>query len=134
MPFLKVRIVATAGFAVALAMNATPLMAGPADVNADQFYQTAKQLSSKGMLAMFDKRTKPMMAQMKAAATVVKAENAAAEKASAPLYCVSAAERKKGLGAEEVVTMLGKLPPVERKRSTLAQAWKAALIARYACA
>ena len=119
--------------AASLALLPSAALAGPADVNADAFYVDAKELMDKGVTAMFDKRTKPRMAQMKAAAEAAKAENAAAEKRGSPLYCVSAAERKKGMSAQQVVRMLGDMPAAQRKRSTLAQAWRAALIREYPC-
>ena len=37
-------------------------------MNAQAFYADAQQLMGKGVRAMFDKRTKPRMAQLKAAA------------------------------------------------------------------
>ena len=78
---------------------ATSANAGPADVNAQAFFADAQQLKGKGMRAMFDKRTKPRMAQLKAAAELAKAENDRATAMGQPIYCVSDAERKKGLNA-----------------------------------
>ena len=54
-------------FVAAAAFIGTPAMAAPDDVNADTFYVAANDLMGKGMRAMFDKRTRPMMAQLKAA-------------------------------------------------------------------
>ena len=112
---------------------AVPAIAGPADVNAQAFYADAEQLMGKGVRAMFDKRTKPRMAQLKAAAELAKAENDRATAKGQPIYCVSDAERKKGLSANAVVEMLGALPESDRRRMTLAQAWRAALIREYPC-
>ena len=112
---------------------AIPAVAQQGSVNADEFYRDAKELSGKGMRAMFDERTKPRMAQMRAAAETVKAENEAAKKRGSPLYCVSDAERKKGLNTEMIVQMLGRIPEAQRKRMTLAQAWRAALVRQYPC-
>ncbi len=44
-------------------------------MNAQAFYADAQQLMGKGVRAMFDKRTKPRMAQLKAAAELAKTEN-----------------------------------------------------------
>ena len=112
---------------------ATSASAGPANVNAQAFYDDAQQLMGKGMRAMFDKRTKPRMAQLKAAAELAKAENDRATAKGQPLYCVSDAERRKGLNANAVVEMLGAVPESDRRRMTLAQAWRAALIREYPC-
>ena len=112
---------------------ATSANAGPADVNAQAFYADAQQLMGKGVRAMFDKRTKPRMAQLKAAAELAKAENDRATAKGQPIYCVSDAERKKGLNANAVVEMLGAVPESDRRRMTLAKAWRAALIREYPC-
>ena len=120
--------------ALALSALAVSASASPGDVNADAFYRDAKELTDKGMRAMFDKRTKPRMAQLEAAAADVRAENEAATKRGAPLYCVSDAERKKGLDAKKIVQMLGRVPEAQRKRLTLTRAWRAALIREYPCA
>lgn len=111
----------------------TVAIAAPGDVNAHTFYLDAQQLMKKGMGAMFDKRTKPMVGQLKDAATRVKADNAAATERGAPLYCLTEVQRKKGLGAQKVVDMLGRVPETQRKRSTLVQAWRAALVREYPC-
>ncbi|MBB3034719.1 hypothetical protein [Alteriqipengyuania lutimaris] len=107
--------------------------AGPASVNAQQFYLDAQELLGKGVAAMFDKRTKPMMASMKDAGERARSANAAAEKRGAPLYCVSPQQRKKGMSAQDSIKLLGRVPEAERKRSTLAQAWLAALKREYPC-
>ncbi|MXO75102.1 hypothetical protein GRI40_07725 [Altererythrobacter aerius] len=119
--------------AMGAALAAVPALAAPGDVNAEEFYIDAKALMGKGMGAMFDKRTRPMMAQMKDAAAATKAANDAATARGEPLYCVPAAARKKGMGAEEVVAKLGRLPQSQRKASTLRQAWRAALIREFPC-
>lgn len=110
-----------------------PTFADEAEVNADVFYQTAVELQKKGMGAMFDKRTKPMMRQMKAAGQAAKDENEAATARGKPVYCVPQAARKKGIGADQVIAMLGKVPAERRKRLTLKQAWREALIREYPC-
>ncbi len=114
-----------------LALIATPALAGT--MNADAFYAVAKELSAKGMRAMFDSRTKPTINAMKAAAASAKSANATAEKRGAPLYCVPAAARKKGLGPDQVVTWLGEVPAAQRKRQTLSQTWLGILVAKYPC-
>lgn len=127
---MRAYLLAAAAAAVALPATAK---AGPGDVNAQEFYLDAKELQSKGMKAIFDKRTRPRMAQLKAAATVVKAENEAATKKGTPVYCVSAAERKKGMDADQVIAMLGRVPEAQRRKATLTAAWRAALIREYPC-
>ena len=64
--------------AIGLLALAAPAFASPAGVNAQAFYADAQQLMDKGVRAMFDKRTKPRMAQLRAAAELAKAENEAA--------------------------------------------------------
>lgn len=115
------------------AVFALPATAAPADVNADAFYRDAQALMAKGMAAMFDKRTKPMMAAMKAAGTAAREENRIATERGKPLYCVPEATRKKGMGAQGVVNMIGRFPVEQRRSMTLGQAWRAALIRDYPC-
>lgn len=112
---------------------ATSAQAGPADVNAQAFYVDAVELVDKGMGALFDKRTKPRMAQLKAAGQLAREENEAGKAKGKPVYCVSEAERKKGLDAKSAVRILGALPESDRRKMTLAQAWRAALIREYPC-
>lgn len=119
--------------AAAATLLAAPAHAAPEDVNADGFYLAASDLMGKGMRAMFDQRTRPMMAQLKAAATAVKAENLAATAKGAPLYCVPPVARKKGMGVQDVVARLGRLPQAQRRASTLRQAWRAVLIRDFPC-
>ena len=116
-----------------LSIASVPAFASPADVNAEEFYRDAVALQQKGMGAMFDKRTKPRMEQMKAAGMAAKARNDAATKRGNPIYCVSDAQRKKGMGPQQVVAMLGKVPQAQRQKSTLTDAWMAALVREYPC-
>lgn len=121
-------------FSVAAFLTATtPLAAAPSDVNAQRFYTEAVALEGKGMAAMFDKRTKPMLAQLKDAGTRARAANDAATARGAPLYCVPEASRKKGLGPKTVLAMLGNLPESERRSLSLADAWQRALVRTYPC-
>lgn len=110
-----------------------PATAADGDVNADAFYRDARALMAKGMGAVFDKRTRPMMASMKAAGLAAKAENDAGAKDGKPVYCVPAAARKKGLGPQDAIEKLGRIPEGQRKVMTLKQAWRAALIRDYPC-
>ena len=122
-------------FLLAAAAVSTPLAvahAAPSDVNAQVFYADAMAVQKKGMAALFDKRTKPMMAQMKDAGTRARAENLAAGAAGRPLYCVPEAA-KSGMGAKQVIAMLGKLAETERRSLTLHEAWKRALAREYPC-
>ena len=112
---------------------AAPAIGAPGDINADRFYVTAKELMGKGMGAMFDKRTKPMVADMKAAGERVRAANKAAVARGTPLFCVPEAARKKGLDAQRAVAILGRLPAERRKRLTLSDAWREALAREYPC-
>lgn len=121
--------------AAAAGSLAAPAFAAPApsDVNAQAFYANAQALEAKGMGALFDKRLKPMMAQMKDAGTRARAANLAATNAGKPLYCVPETARKKGLGSKEVVAMIGRVPESERRSITLYEAWKRALVRDYPC-
>jgi hypothetical protein len=74
------------------------------------------------------------MAAMKDAGQRVRDENEAATKRGAPIYCVTEAQRKKGMTPQMIVDMLGRLPEAHRKRVTLVQAWRTALIREYPCA
>lgn len=119
--------------ALSLAVLSSSAMAAPGDMNADRFYLIAKDLMGKGMGAMFDKRTKPVMAEMKGAAEAVRAENKKAEARGAPIYCVPAAARKKGMNPQMVVDKLGAIPAERRRKMTLTQAWREALVRDYPC-
>ena len=115
------------------ALAAIPASAAPGDANADIFYRDAQALMAKGVGAMFDKRTKPMMADMKAAGQAAKAENEAATARGKPLYCVPEVQRKKGLGVQRAIDMIGRIPAEQRRTMTLKAAWRSALIREYPC-
>ena len=117
----------------ALALAGVPAWAGPADVNAQVFYLDAMALQAKGAGALFDRRVRPMMAQMKAAGEASRAANAAATARGKPLYCVPEARRKKGMGAQEALAMLGRVPESRRRAVTLRQAWLEAVVREYPC-
>ncbi|QWC56641.1 hypothetical protein F7D01_05620 [Erythrobacter sp. 3-20A1M] len=119
--------------AAALALVPAMALARPADMNADTFYVASVELLGKGMGALLDKRTKPMMAAMKDAGAAVKAENDAAAKAGRPLYCVPESAKKKGVGPRFVVDRLGAIPQQRRRALTLRQAWREILVREYPC-
>lgn len=106
--------------------------AAPSDVNAQAFYADALALQKKGMGAMFDKRLRPMMAQMKDAGERARAANLSAKASGRPLYCVPETA-KKGMTPQQVVTMLGRVPEAERRSSTLYQTWSKAMAREYPC-
>ena len=109
-------------------------IAGPAaQVNAESFYTTAVALKKKGVLARFDKRFKPTFAQMKDAGKKARAANEAATKRGAPLYCVPAAARKKGLNVDKLIAMLGALGKAKRQSMNLEAGWLEALKKQYPC-
>lgn len=107
--------------------------AAPSDVNAQEFYLTAQALEKKGVGAMFDKRVRPMIAQMKDAGTRARTANQVATAKGAPLYCVPVAQKKKGLGPQQVIAMLARVPEAQRRELTLYQAWLKALARDYPC-
>ncbi len=108
-------------------------LAGPGEGNADAFYNDAKALLAKGAGAMFDKRLKPTMAQLKVAGEAVRAENAAATNRGRPLYCVPEKARQKGLGPKFVVDQFGTIPQQRRRQLTVTQAWREILVREYPC-
>ena len=114
-------------------LAATSAAAAPGDVNADTFYANAVALQKKGMGAVFDGRLKPMIAQMKDAGTRTRAINETAAKSGKPLYCVPETTKKKGMGSDKVVQLLGSLPQPERRSLTLAEAWKRIMVREYPC-
>ncbi|WP_375289878.1 hypothetical protein [Qipengyuania sp.] len=115
------------------ALAAMPAFGAPGDANADVFYRDAQALMAKGVGAMFDKRTKPMMAEMKAAGLAAKTENQAATARGKPLYCVPEAQRKKGLDVQRIIDMIGRIPAEQRRAMTVKAAWRSALIREYPC-
>lgn len=107
--------------------------AAPSDVNAHTFYSDALALQKKGVTAVFDKRTRPMVTQMKDAGMRVGAANKAAIAAGAPpLYCMSASA-KKSMRAKDVIAMLGRVPDSERRSSSLFEAWRKAMLREFPC-
>lgn len=113
-------------------LGSVSAQAAPSDVNAQAFYADAKALEAKGVTAMFDKRLKPMVAQMKDAGLRAKAANEAGKGAGKPLYCPPANLRQ-SMGAQQVVAMIGRVPENERRSMTLAAAWQRALVREYPC-
>ena len=105
----------------------------PGEISAHSFYAVAKELADKGMGAMFDKRTKPMIAHMKAAGKTVKTENEAATKRGRPIYCVPDSARKKGAGPKFVLEGLEAIPERRRRQLTVTQAWREILVRKYPC-
>lgn len=119
--------------AAAAGSLAVPAYAAPSDVNAQEFYVNARALEGKGMGAIFDKRLKPMIAQMKDAGTRARAANAAAAGSGKPIYCVPEGTKKKGMSSQQVIAMLGQVPEPERRSSSLAQVWQRILAREYPC-
>lgn len=119
--------------AMVAALAAVPAAAAPQDVNAETFYVAARELMGKGVAAMFDKRVKPMAAQLGAAAKAVKVQNDAATAKGAPLYCVPASQKGKGMGAQDAIARIGRVPQAQRRSSTLEQAWRAVMVRDYPC-
>ncbi len=113
-------------------MCSTPTWAAPGDVNAQAFYVDAVALEDRGMRALFDKRLKPMVAQMRDAGMRSGAANKAATAVGKPIYCMSKVE-KKAIDAKDVIAMLGRVPDSERRSSTLFEAWKGALAREFPC-
>ena len=118
--------------AAALFACATAAHAAPSDVNAQAYYADALALQKKGMRAMFDKRTRPMMAQLKDAGERTRAANLAASAAGRPLYCVPAGT-KRSMSAQQVIAMLGRVPEAERRSASLYEVWKRTMIREYPC-
>lgn len=111
-----------------------PAHAGPsADANAEEFYQRAVALEGKGMMAMFDKRSKQTIAEMKDAGASAQSANDAAKRKGSQLYCVPDAARKRGLNVEKVLSMLRALGEPQRRKLNLQQAWIQALQKEYPC-
>lgn len=106
--------------------------AAPSDVNAQAFYADATALQKRGIGALFDKRTKLLTTQMKDAGARSRAANLAATSAGNPIYCVPESARR-GMGAQQVITILGRLSESERRSLTLMEAWKRALAREYPC-
>lgn len=121
------RYVAAAGLTFSSA-----IWAAPGDVNAQAFYVDAVALENKGMRALFDKRLKPMVAQMKDAGMRSGAANKAGLAVGEPIYCMSKAA-KKAIDAKDVIAMLGRLTDSERRSSTLFEAWTMALARQFPC-
>lgn len=106
--------------------------AAAADVNAQAFYANALALQEKGMGAMFDKRLKPVMAQMKDAGERARAANLAAKAGGRPIYCPPEGA-KRGMTPQQVIKVLGGVPESERRSLSLLEAWKRALSREYPC-
>lgn len=121
-----------AGFAACLATG-TVAVAAAGDMNAETFYTQGMAVKDKGMAALLDKRTKPLISAMKDAGKRVKAENDLATKRGSPLYCVPAAAKKKGMNVDMVFAELGTIPQSQRKTLSVVNAWRKILIRKYPC-
>ena len=115
----------SAAFAMLIASSAAMAM------DAQSFLTRAQALHKKGAMAMFSSDLKPLMNEMKAAGTAVKAENDAATKRGAPIYCAPA--KRKGMSPEEVIGEFARIPEAERKTMSVREAWKTILIGKYPC-
>lgn len=107
-----------------------PALAAPGDVNAQAFYAKALAMKKKGPMALFSGELKPMKAQLMDAGTRVRAENQAAKQRGAPLYCPPAQVKA---DVNFVRDGLAGIPQSRRQQSTLTQAWREILIARFPC-
>ncbi|WP_420607755.1 hypothetical protein [Novosphingopyxis sp.] len=113
--------------AIAMLCASTAAMA----MDAQTFYARGQALQKKGVMAMLSSDFKPLMNEMKAAGKSVKAENDAAKKNGAPLYCPPA--KGKGMSAEEVLEEFGTVPEAQRRTLSVRDAWKRILIRKYPC-
>jgi hypothetical protein len=99
-------------------------------MDAETFYSKAKALNQQGTAALLSKDLQPVMAEMKAAGTAVRAENEKAKAAGTPLYCVP---KNTKMGPDDALRAFGSIPAPRRKTLTVRQAWREALIKRFPC-
>lgn len=109
----------------------TAVISGPAwAMDAETFYVKASALNKKGPAALLSADLQPVMAEMKAAGTAVRAENEKAKAAGNPLYCVP---KNTKMGSDEALRAFGSIPAQRRRTLTVRQAWREALIKRFPC-
>jgi hypothetical protein len=119
------------GFAVALMVVATPVMAQT--MNAERFHQRAQALKKKGAMAIFSRgEIRTLMAEGQAAGKTVREQRLAAAKAGKPQrYCPP--DGPQSMKSDEFMARLAAIPPAERAKIDMIEATNRILAAKYPC-
>lgn len=95
------------------------------------FLKKAEALGARGILAMFSGDMKMLVREIKAAGQAARAEQAAAVEAGRkPPFCIPS---EAGAETEEVLTHFRAIPPAQRSRVEVAEAFRGLMVRKYPC-
>ncbi len=118
--------------ALAAAALVIPAAASAELMNAEAFYQRATGLQRKGMMAIFSKDVKVLMAEGKAAGEAANRQRQATLRTGGkPRYCPPGGPRK--MGSDEFMRRLGIIPRSQRVAIDMAEAMNRILAVKFPC-
>ena len=101
-------------------------------MNAETFFQKAKALQRKGMMAMFSSDLKRLMKEAKAAGETARAQRLATLKLGGkPRYCPATGSQR--MNSDEFMQQLGAMPRTERLRIDMTEAMIRIQVAKFPC-
>lgn len=120
-------------FAVAVAASMlVPAPAAAQSMNAETFFQKAKTLQRKGMMALLSRDVKLLIKEATAAGETARAQRLAALKARrTPRYCPPPGARR--MGSDEFMKRLGSMSRAERLRIDMTEAMIRIQVAKFPC-
>ena len=117
---------------LAVAALLVPTAASAQSMSAETFFQKAKALQRKGMMAMFSRDVKLLIKEATAAGESARAQRLAALKTGiTPRYCPPKGAQR--MGSEEFMERLGALPRAERLRIDMTEAMIRIQIIKFPC-
>lgn len=118
---------------LAVMLALVPAAASAQSMNAEQFYQRATKLQSKGMFALFSSgEIKALTREAQAAGDrAAENRNAALKAGQQPRFCPPPGPRK--MGDKEFMARLGALPAAERARMNMGEAMTRILEIKFPC-
>ena len=120
------------GLVVAATAILIPAAASAQSMTAETFFQKAKALQRKGMMAMFSSDVKTLMKEAKVAGETARAQRLATQKAGlTPRYCPPPGSQR--LGTDEFMERLGALPRIDRNRIDMTEAMIRILAVKFPC-
>ena len=120
------------GLLVAAAAALVPAAASAQSMNAETFFQKAKALQRKGMMAMFSRDVKLLLKEAKAAGETARAQRLAALKARLqPRYCPPSGAQR--ISSDEFMERLGALSRADRLRIDMTEAMIQIMESKFPC-
>ena len=109
-----------------------PAAASAQPMSAETFFQKAKALQRKGMMAMFSSDVKTLMKEAKAAGETARAQRLAALKARLqPRYCPPSGAQR--ISSDEFMERLGALSRADRLRIDMTEAMIRIMESKFPC-